>query len=64
MPHFLTFADAGTDLDEQNAVELENEKGRNEYNPVYADGIDYPGNRFRSGGIWSVGFTVDAQWRF
>ncbi|MEE2779196.1 MAG: hypothetical protein VYE15_01635 [Myxococcota bacterium] len=64
MPHFLTFADAGSDLDEQNAVELENEKGINEYNPVYADGIDYPGNRFRSGGIWSVGFTVDAQWRF
>ena len=64
MAHFLTFADAGVDLDNKDAVELQNDDGFNEYNPVYADGIDFPGNRFRSGGIWSVGFTVDAQWRF
>ncbi len=64
MANFLTFADAGVDLDNKDAVELQNDDGFNEYNPGYADGIDFPGNRFRSGGIWSVGFTVDAQWRF
>ena len=63
-PHYLTFADPGVDLDGKNAVELDNSDGSNEYNPVYATGIDQPGSRFRSGGITSLGFSVSADWRF
>jgi hypothetical protein len=53
LPHFLTTADAGKDLDPlmDNAVEQSNSAGVNEFNPVYNENYDKLGSRFRSGGM-------------
>ena len=40
-PHFITFADAGRDLDGQDQVQPTNSQGFNEFNPVYADALDF-----------------------
>jgi hypothetical protein len=45
--HYLTFADAGKDLDGQGDVQLFNSRGQNEYNPKYNENIDDYGKRFR-----------------
>ncbi len=64
MPHFLTFADAGRDLDGKNQVERENSNEQNEFNPVYDDAIDSLGTRFRSGGMQTYGFVFSLQGKF
>ena len=66
LPHFLTTADAGRDLDpdEGNEVEWENSFGDNEFNPVYNEAYDSLGSRFRSGGLLTYGVTVALQGRF
>jgi hypothetical protein len=45
--HFITFADAGKDLDGENNVQEKNGKGQNEFNPVYNETYDKIGTRFR-----------------
>lgn len=45
--HFITFADAGKDLDAQNNVEHSNSENLNEYNPFYNENYDDFGKRFR-----------------
>ncbi|HIA02922.1 MAG TPA: hypothetical protein EYN06_01270 [Myxococcales bacterium] len=45
--HYLTFADAGKDLDGQGDVQAFNSLGQNEYNPKYNENIDDFGKRFR-----------------
>lgn len=64
MPHFLTFADAGRDLDGKNQVERDNSTGDNEFNPVYNDSYDSLGARFRSGGATTYGFAFSLQGKF
>jgi hypothetical protein len=66
LPHFLTTADAGRDLDkaEDNAVEQSNSFGINEFNPVYNEVYDALGSRFRSGGMITYVVSVGLQGRF
>ena len=66
LPHFLTTADAGRDLDPQfeNAVEQSNSFGVNEFNPVYNEVYDALGSRFRSGGMITYLVTIGLQGRF
>lgn len=66
LPHFLTTADAGVDLDPalDNAVEQNNSFGVNEFNPVYKEVFDALGNRFRSGGAITYIVSVGIQGRF
>ncbi|MFT7622192.1 MAG: hypothetical protein ACI9WU_001360 [Myxococcota bacterium] len=45
--HFLTFADAGKNLDGLGNVEHSNSLGLNEYNPFYNENYDDFGSRFR-----------------
>ena len=45
--HFLTFADAGQDLDKMGDVRSPNSQGRNEFNPFYNENYDDFGKRFR-----------------
>ncbi|MEZ4265381.1 MAG: hypothetical protein R3F39_03300 [Myxococcota bacterium] len=64
LPHFLTFADAGKDLDGINQVQASNQSGQNEFNPVYNSHIDSLGSRFRTGGIRTMGFTLSLNGKF
>ncbi|MGM0577686.1 MAG: hypothetical protein ACQEXJ_18310 [Myxococcota bacterium] len=64
MPHFLTFADAGKDLDGRNQVERENSEGVNEFNPVYNSDYDGLGHRFRSGGLRTTAFSLSVTGKF
>ncbi|MCB9787758.1 MAG: hypothetical protein H6744_13835 [Deltaproteobacteria bacterium] len=64
MPHFLTSADAGKDLDGRNQVQASNSSGVNEFNPVYDSHIDSLGSRFRTGGIRTVGFSLSLSGKF
>ncbi len=64
MPHFLTFADAGRDLDGKNQVEARNSDKLNEFNPVYNDAYDALGTRFRTGGMLMYGLTLGLQGQF
>jgi len=45
-PHYITFADAGKDLDGRGAVEWANSRGQNEFNPFYNRSYDEYGSRF------------------
>jgi hypothetical protein len=64
LPHFLTSADAGKDLDGVNQVQASNQNGDNEFNPVYSSHIDSLGSRFRTGGIRTVGFSLSLSGKF
>ena len=66
LPHFLTTADAGRDLDPalDNAVEQSNSFGVNEFNPVYNEVYDALRSRFRSGGRVTYLVTVGMQGHF
>ena len=66
LPHFLTTADAGKDLDPHTdqAVEQSNSNGVNEFNPLYNQEYDSLGSRFRSGGMITYKFSVGLQGRF
>lgn len=68
-PHFLTFADAGKDLDGDGNVEYKystgsNNGGPNEYNPKYIEEIDKIGHRFQAGAVfnWSLMFTISGKY--
>lgn len=68
-PHFLTFADAGKDLDRDGNVEYKystakNGGGANEYNPKYIEEIDKIGHRFQAGAVfnWSLMFTISGKY--
>ena len=64
LPHYLTFADAGRDLDGVNDVQPVNSQGFNEFNPVYAEAFDSLGSRFRSGGAYTYGVTLSVEGKF
>lgn len=50
--HFLTWANTGVNSDATNrTIELSNNQGVNEYNPVYNSDVDEPGRRLRSDGV-------------
>jgi len=50
--HFLTWANTGINSDAGNrTIELSNNQGLNEFNPVYNSDVDEPGRRLRSDGI-------------
>ena len=67
-PHFLTFADAGEDKNNDQLVNFEDPNDPtgqpNEYSPVYATALDAVGNRFRSGGMMTYGVTLGLQGKF
>lgn len=62
--HFITFADAGKDLDKQNNVEHSNSEGLNEYNPFYNENYDDFGSRFRVDGknTFEVVLSLEGQY--
>jgi hypothetical protein len=64
MDHFITFADAGKDLDGKNDVEYENSLKDNEYNPVYLAEIDKLGKRLKTSGANVIGIKVGLTGRF
>ncbi len=64
MPHYLTFADAGRDLDGVNDVQPSNSQGVNEFNPVYAEAFDSLGSRFRTGGMYTYGIRLSVEGKF
>jgi hypothetical protein len=61
-PHFITFADAGSDsaADSDVIVTGYNSQKINEYNPKYVEDIDQVGHRFRTGQAlqWTLLFTM------
>jgi len=61
--HFLTFADAGKDLDKQGNVQRVNSRKQNEYNPKYNENIDDLGRRFRTDDshMLQVMFSIEGQ---
>jgi len=61
-PHFITFADAGVDLNDDSVVT--SGADLNEYNPVYAEALDGLGNHFRTGGTMTFGLTFGLQGKF
>lgn len=62
--HFITFADAGKDLDRANNVEKANSENLNEYNPVYNETYDELGKRFRVDEKNSFGVTISIEGQF
>jgi len=64
-PHFITFADPGKDatVDLDGVVTGYNSQKENEYNPVYLEGVDKPGNRLKLDQpfTWSLLFTLTGQ---
>ena len=64
-PHFITFADPGKDsaVDLDGVVTGYNSQKENEYNPVYLEGVDKPGNRMKLDQpiTWSLIFTLTGQ---
>ncbi|MFH1532129.1 MAG: hypothetical protein ABIK09_15500 [Pseudomonadota bacterium] len=64
-PHFITFADPGKDsgADMDGVVTGYNSQKENEYNPVYLEEIDKPGNRMKVDEpvTWSLLFTLTGQ---
>ncbi len=64
-PHFITFADPGKDsaVDTDSVVTGHNSQQENEYNPVYLEEIDKPGNRMKLDQpfTWSLIFTLTGQ---
>jgi hypothetical protein len=63
-PHFLTFADAGRDLDGDEIVEESNAAGLNEFNPVYNAHYDALGVRFRTAGATTLGLETSITAKF
>jgi len=65
-PHFITFADAGKDLDGINGVETNSDVsgGVNEYNPKYIKELDEIGNRFKTSEKlnWSLMFNLTGRY--
>lgn len=63
-PHFITFADAGVDLDGDGSVVGENSEGINEYNPVYLEELDQIGHRFKTSNkiIWNLMFNLTGRY--
>lgn len=63
-PHFITFADAGVDLDGDGSVTGENGDGDNEYNPKYIEELDQIGNRFKTSDKlnWSLIFNITGRY--
>ncbi|TNF25486.1 MAG: hypothetical protein EP329_23030 [Deltaproteobacteria bacterium] len=62
--HFLTFTDAGVDLDGVNDVQRENGSGVNELDPTWLSGVDEPGTRYRTGGLWTLGIDFAIRAKF
>ncbi len=64
-PHFITFADPGKDsaVDTDGVVTGHNSQQENEYNPVYLEEVDKPGNRMKLDQpfTWSLLFTLTGQ---
>ena len=64
-PHFITFADPGKDsaVDTDGVVTGHNSQQENEYNPVYLEEVDKPGNRLKLDQplTWSLIFTLTGQ---
>jgi len=64
-PHFITFADPGKDspVDLDGVVTEYNTQKENEYNPVYLETVDKPGNRLKvdQPATWSLIFTLTGQ---
>lgn len=64
-PHFITFADPGKDsaVDLDGVVTGYNSQKENEYNPVYLEEVDKPGNRMKLDQpfTWSLMFTLTGQ---
>jgi len=61
MSHFITYADAGKDLDGQGNVRWANRLGQNEFNPFYNHSYDDFGKRFRVEGSHDVRFFLTIQ---
>ncbi|MBT9558798.1 MAG: hypothetical protein IV100_22395 [Myxococcales bacterium] len=61
--HFITFADAGRDLDASGNVEGRNSQSVNEYNPFYNEATDAYGRRFRASAShsWGIIFGVEGR---
>jgi len=61
--HFITFADAGRDLDGSGNVEGRNSQSVNEYNPFYNEATDAYGRRFRASAShsWGIIFGVEGR---
>ncbi len=59
--HFLTFADAGKDLDGSGEVTSPNNDGLNEYNPFFNKEYDEFGHRFRVDDKHSYEFVLSIQ---
>lgn len=61
--HFLTFADAGRDLDQNLQVDAVNSQGVNEFNPFYNESTDSFGHRFRVADkhTYTVMLSVEGQ---
>ena len=62
--HYLTTADAGTDLDSSGQVEDTNAFNESEFNPVYADAFDSFGTRFLSADTFVYGVQVSLMGKF
>lgn len=62
--HFLTFTDAGVDLDGANDVEGQNASGVDERDPSWLSSVDTPGARYRTGGIWILGIDLAIRGKF
>jgi len=62
--HFLTFTDAGVDLDGVGDVQGRNAAGINELDPTWLSGVDEPGARFRTGDIWTLGIDFAIRGKF
>jgi len=65
-PHFITFADAGSDAavgDTDSIVTGYNSQGDNEYNPKYIEQLDQIGHRFRNGQAldWTLIFSLSGK---
>lgn len=56
--HFITFADAGKDLDKDGAIQPVNKQNANEFNPVYNRNYDALGKRLKNEGTDVYGILL------
>jgi len=63
LPHFVTFTDAGVDLDGNGVVEATGANG-NEFNPVYSESFDSLGTRFRTNDNVNVQLQLNVSGKF
>ena len=62
--HYLTNARVGRDLDGSFSVDRLNTRGESEISPVFAPGLDEPGQRFRAREVLDLGVNAGVQGRF